>query len=341
MSTSTTATRRPLAAAFGALTLTAVLALAGCGSDGGSADSSADSSAGGKAAAAAPEAAGRAADQAPPTTAGGDGKSGDTKGTGAGRTPTLTQSYIVRTAMLTVEAKNVSGAVVRARTLVEGTGGYVGSESTSLDEDGREYSTITLRVPPEGYDRVLEDLAKLGKLLNRKVDAQDVTGQVVDVESRLKTQRASVARVRELMDRATKLSDIVSLESELSTRQADLEALEAQQASLKARTGMATITLEVQEPEPKAAPQKDDDGFWATVGDALGAGWHAFYVTLRAILVALAAVAPFAALILLGYLGFRLLRRVLPARRPVNGPPAPVTVPAPVGARDDEAEPRE
>ncbi|WP_326571948.1 DUF4349 domain-containing protein [Actinacidiphila glaucinigra] len=343
MSTSTTAARRPLAAAFGALALAAALMLTGCGAGGGS-ESSADT-ADGKAGAAAPG----LAEQPGARTADGDAenatgeKSGSGPGTGAGRTPTPAQSYIVRTATLTVEARNVSGAVAKARTLVEGSGGYVGNESTSLDEDGLEYSTITLRVPPDGYDRVLKDLSELGTLRNRKVDAQDVTGQVVDVESRLKTQRASVARVRELMDRATRLSDIVSLESELSSRQADLEALEAQQASLKARTGMATITLEVQEPPVKEAPQKKDDGFWATVGDALGSGWHAFYMTLRGILVALAVVAPFAALALLGYLGFRLLRRALPARRAVAAPPEPlpVPVPAPAGAGDGEAQPRE
>ncbi|MFI8180320.1 DUF4349 domain-containing protein [Actinacidiphila glaucinigra] len=341
MSTSTTAARRPLAAAFGALALAAALMLTGCGAGGGS-ESSADT-ADGKAGAAAPG----LAEQPGARTADGDAenatgeKSGSGPGTGAGRTPTPAQSYIVRTATLTVEARNVSGAVAKARTLVEGSGGYVGNESTSLDEDGLEYSTITLRVPPDGYDRVLKDLSELGTLRNRKVDAQDVTGQVVDVESRLKTQRASVARVRELMDRATRLSDIVSLESELSSRQADLEALEAQQASLKARTGMATITLEVQEPPVKEAPQKKDDGFWATVGDALGSGWHAFYMTLRGILVALAVVAPFAALALLGYLGFRLLRRALPARRTVAAPPEPLPVPAPAGAGDGEAQPRE
>ncbi|WP_405768869.1 DUF4349 domain-containing protein [Actinacidiphila glaucinigra] len=341
MSTSTTAARRPLAAAFGALALAAALMLTGCGAGGGS-ESSADT-ADGKAGAAAPG----LAEQPGARTADGDAenatgeKSGSGPGTGAGRTPTPAQSYIVRTATLTVEARNVSGAVAKARTLVEGSGGYVGNESTSLDEDGLEYSTITLRVPPDGYDRVLKDLSELGTLRNRKVDAQDVTGQVVDVESRLKTQRASVARVRELMDRATRLSDIVSLESELSSRQADLEALEAQQASLKVRTGMATITLEVQEPPVKEAPQKKDDGFWATVGDALGSGWHAFYMTLRGILVALAVVAPFAALALLGYLGFRLLRRALPARRTVAAPPEPLPVPAPAGAGDGEAQPRE
>ncbi|MEU1616918.1 DUF4349 domain-containing protein [Streptomyces sp. NPDC005722] len=346
MSTSTTAARRPLAAALGTLALAAALMLTGCGSGGGS-ESSADT-ADGKAGAAAPGLAERPDAGTAPADAGGDtenatGKSSGSRsgtGTGAGRTPTLAQSYIVRTAALTVEARNVPGAVAKARTLVEGAGGYVGNESTSLDEDGLEYSTITLRVPPEGYDRVLQDLSGLGTLRNRKVDAQDVTGEVVDVESRLKTQRASVARVRELMDRATRLSDVVALEGELSSRQADLEALEAQQASLKARTGMATITLEVQEPAAEEAPQKAD-GFWATVGDALGSGWHAFYVTLRTLLVVLAVVAPFAALVLLGYLGFRLLRRVLPARRTVEAPPEPVRVPAPVGAGDGEAQPRE
>ncbi|WUD72615.1 DUF4349 domain-containing protein [Streptomyces sp. NBC_00510] len=343
MSTSTTTARRPLAAVLGALALAAALTLTGCGAD-DSTDSS-YSEAGSKAGAAAPDVAeqpgARAADGDAKNATGKSSGSGPGTGTGAGRTPTLAQSYIVRTATLTVEAKNVSGAVAKARTLVEGTGGYVGNESTSLDDDGREYSTITLRVPPEGYDRVLRDLSELGTLRNRKVNAQDVTGQVVDVESRLKTQRASVARVRELMDRAAKLSDIVSLESELSSRQADLESLEAQQASLKERTGMATITLEVQEPAVKEAPEKDDDGFWATVGSAFGSGWHAFYLTLRALLVALAVLAPFAALALLGYLGFRLLRRVLPARRPVAAPPQPVTAPAPLGAGDGGAQPRE
>lgn len=344
MSTPTTTRRRPLAAALGALALAAALTLTGCGA-GDSADSAADSKAG----AAAPGAAERA--DAPAEgdarAPGGDAQNATGKNPGAGAgagtagNPTLAPSYIVRTATLTVEARNVPGAVAKARTLVEGAGGYVGNESTSLDDDGREYSTLTFRVPPDGYDRVLRDLSELGTLRNRKVAAEDVTGQVVDVESRLKTQRASVARVRELMNRATKLSDIVALESELSSRQADLEALEAQQASLKARTGMATITLEVQEPAVTKAPEKDD-GFWSSVGDALDSGWHAFYVTLRAILVVLAMVAPFAALAVLGYLGFGLLRRVLPDRRTAAAPAEPVSVPAPAGADDvtGEAQPR-
>jgi hypothetical protein len=110
-----------------------------------------------------------------------------------------------------------------------------------------------------------------------------------------------------------------------------LEALQAQQKSLKERTDMATVTLVLTEPEAVAAAKKDD-GVWASVGDALGAGWHAFYVTFRAILVALAAALPFAALAALVWVLVRTLRRRVPA----PSAPAPVTVPAPVGRGPEE-----
>ncbi|MFF3560570.1 DUF4349 domain-containing protein [Streptomyces sp. NPDC002574] len=311
MDAPTTTVRRALAA----LALAGVLALTGCGASG---DGGLQSSADDKAAAEPAQAPADGMAEAP------SGAAGSSGGKGGTRTPVLDRSLVVRTATLTVEAGNVPDALAESRTLVEAAGGYIGDESTSLDGEGREHSRITLRVPPAGYERLLGDLAGLGKLLGRKVTAEDVTSQVVDVESRLKSQRASVARVRELMDRATRLSDVVTLEGELSSRQADLEALEAQQASLKERTGMATVTLVLTEPAPSAAPKKAD-GFWASVGDALGAGWHALYVTLRALLIALAAVLPFAVLALLGLLVFRLLRR----RRGGPVAPAPVTAPRP------------
>ncbi len=85
-------------------------------------------------------------------------------------------------------------------------------------------------MPVERYEEVLDELEGAGELLERSAKAEDVTDQVVDVDSRVKSRRASVVRVRELMDKATKLSDVVTLEGELSTRQAELEALLARQS---------------------------------------------------------------------------------------------------------------
>lgn len=238
--------------------------------------------------------------------------------------------HIIRTASLAVRVRDVPKALERARAVAAEADGLVGDETTDRDRHGRERSRVVLRVPQERYAQVLADLAGTGKLLSRTAKAEDVTEEVVDVESRVRTQRASVARVRELMDKATKISDIVSLEGELSTRQADLEALLARQASLKDRTALATVTLTLTEsPAGRGGAGDDDD---PTVVDALAGGWGAFVTMLRWAAVALGAALPFVAgVALLGAAWLRWGRGR--AARPTRTPRAPeVTPPAPDGS---------
>ncbi|MEU2283637.1 DUF4349 domain-containing protein [Streptomyces sp. NPDC013178] len=282
---------RPLHALAGLL-LAATVALAGC--------SGADDSAG-------------TTSQANDKAAAAEGGVAEGGKQGAGGTvskpsaaPKLPVNRIIRTATLTVQVKDVPKALDEARAATENAGGYVGDETTTRDEEGAEHTRVVLRVPVEKYDDVLSALQGAGKLLERTAKAQDVTDQVVDVGSRITSQRVSVARIRELMDRATKLSDVVTLEGELSRREADLEALLAQQASLKDRTSMATITLTLSEkPVAKKAKEDDDPGFL----DALAGGWDALVTTLRWIAVVFGAVLPFAAVALVLLLVWlRLLR---------------------------------
>ncbi len=235
------------------------------------------------------------------------------------KTPRLRPEALIRTASLTVRVKDVPKALDAARHTAEDAGGYVGDESTSRDADGHERTRLVLRVPGDHYDEVMTGLQGTGKLVSRVSKAEDVTDQVVDIDSRVKSQRASVARIRALMDRATQLSDVVSLEGELSSREADLESLLARQASLKDRTTMATITLSLSgTPVKKAAAHDDGPGFT----DALAGGWHVFVTLLVWIALAVGAVLPFAALAALLYVVWRrFVRRLLPARPA----PAPTT----------------
>ncbi|MFI8308897.1 DUF4349 domain-containing protein [Streptomyces sp. NPDC085927] len=311
---------RPAHATTGLL-LAAALALAGCsgaGSDSGAsdgkaahaqADARADTEEGAKEGAARDGAAGSSADGSRATAPPAD-------------RDTAT-SHIIRTASLTVRVKDAPTALAEARTTTENAGGYVGDETTRQDEEGHELTRVVLRVPAEKYDKVLADLEGSGELVERSAKAEDVTDQVVDVESRIRTQRASVVRIRELMDRATRLSDVVTLEGELSTRQADLEALLARQESLKDRTGLATITLTLSETQVERSTEDDDPGFL----DALAGGWDAFVTMLRWLAVAIGAALPFAALAALLVLLW--LKAVRPlTRRAQPAAPASPAVPA-------------
>ncbi|MEU6225341.1 DUF4349 domain-containing protein [Streptomyces sp. NPDC047042] len=278
--------------------------------------------------------------------AGAESKPGGGKGSGAQASAApqaATGPHIIRTVSVSVQVKDVSKALAKVRATTENAGGYVGSETTTLDEDesgegregrengeseaGSESTDVVLRVPVDKYEQVLRDLEGTGKLLHREAEAKDVTEQVVDVESRITTQRASVNRIRELMDKATKLSDVVTLEGELSRRQADLESLLARQASLKDRTSLATINLSLSENPAEVAHEDDDPGFL----DALAGGWSAFVTMLRWIMVTLAAILPFAvlaALVVFGWLRLDRARRQRAATEPAPTPPLPTAPPA-------------
>ncbi|MFI0976576.1 DUF4349 domain-containing protein [Streptomyces sp. NPDC021093] len=315
--TTRAAGRRKRLSWVGAAVVAATLAAGGCsggGSDSGSskADHGAAAPQNQKPAERGTGAGGGAADQAKPGAGSGSGS-----GAARPKAPSAAQTHVIRTAELHIQVANATAALAKARTTAESAGGLVGSESTERDSSGHVYSRIALRVPQDKYSETLTTLENSGgKLLARKAEAKDVTDQVVDITSRIKSQRVSVARVQEFMNRATKLTDVVSLEAELSTRQAELESLIAQQSSLKDSTSMATITLVVSETPPKkkpVAPVEDEPGFV----DALDGGWEAFLTTVRWIAMVVGAVAPFAvALVLLYLLWRRLLAPVWERRTP-------------------------
>ncbi|MFD6891037.1 DUF4349 domain-containing protein [Streptomyces sp. NPDC059957] len=238
------------------------------------------------------------------------------------------RTQIIRTASLGVETADVQKATAGARTAAENAGGYVGNEGTTRAPDGSMTSTVTLRVPGERFDAVLAAMEGAGKLLERKVEAQDVTQKVADVDSRVKSQQASVVRVREMMEKASGLSEVVTLEAELSKRQADLESLLAQQTALKDQTSLGTITLTFSEPgkQPVKEKEKPDPGF----SDALIGGWKVFAAAVLYLLMALAAASPFLLSGAFLLLAFRQYRKWRPAkakpgaarRLPAQGGPA-------------------
>jgi uncharacterized protein DUF4349 len=226
---------------------------------------------------------------------------------------------IVYTASLSVRVKNVDRAVSAAEAVATGRGGLVFGEQSSTDPDtpDGQQSTLTLKVPAEAFRPALGQLAGLGTRVSQTQSARDVTSRVVDVRSRVQSQRDSVQRLRTLLGRAKTVGEVISVESELTQRQADLESLEAQQKTLASQTALATITLTLVGPGAVAAAP--DNGFVA----GLQRGWDAFVTAVVGLLTVLGAVLPFAiatALVLVPVAG--ILRRRRRASHPTDAEPA-------------------
>ena len=222
-----------------------------------------------------------------------------------------------RDANAAARATAITQAGAGARSIAVAAGGF----QAGADGGGSSMS-LTLRVPAEQYDAVVDKLAALGELTNRTETSQDVTAQVADVNSRVESMTASVARVRALLASATDISDVISIESELAVREANLESLQQQQAALSGQVALSTISMTLTAVTTDAAgtePVPQDSGFIA----GLNSGWAALLGFLGGLAGVLGVLLPFLPVIALaGLLIWWLIRR---ARRSRSGPADPAT----------------
>ncbi|GAA2818777.1 hypothetical protein GCM10010470_62620 [Saccharopolyspora taberi] len=210
--------------------------------------------------------------------------------------PPRDDRQVVRTAELGIETGDVPGTAARARGLAESAGGHLAEEDGSRGD-----AHLVVKVPAAQLDRLLDQLAGLGEVTSRNQRAEDVTDQLVDTRSRIDSQRASVDRLRELMARAGSVGEIVQIESELTSRETELDALLRRQAALAGQVELATVDVRV-----SAAERPEGGGFLA----GLSGGWEALRGFGMFALTALGAVLPFAAVLALPVAaGGLLLRR--------------------------------
>src|SRR5690606_30831817 len=113
-----------------------------------------------------------------------------------------TDRAIVYTAQLTVRVQDVAGAAERAKTIVLGADGYVAQEQSDSYSRG-DRTVITFKVPPQRYPDVLARLGRdLGKRESLHQSTEDVTEEVADVDSRVKSARAALDQFRGLLSEA-------------------------------------------------------------------------------------------------------------------------------------------
>lgn len=163
---------------------------------------------------------------------------------------------VIYTAELVVRVDDAEVAAERAGDLVTEADGYVGQQSSDLEGDRRV--SITLRVPAEGFDGLLDELTALGEVVKRDLDSQDVTDQVVDLERRIANARVSADRLRELLAEADGVPNVLAIEAELTKRETEIEVMSGQLQVVRDRVDLSTLTVSFTE-ESESDPEVADD----------------------------------------------------------------------------------
>jgi hypothetical protein len=293
---------RHIASAFAALAFVVLpLALAGCSGRGGGASNADQAAAGGSV-------------NGLGSTVAQGGNTGKAASPAQQKIP-LQERQIIRTATLDLTVPDVDRAARAALAETARAGGRADADDRNGDRAGR-HAHLVLRVPAADLSGLLDKVVALGHENSRTDRGEDVTTQVADVGARVRELQISVGRLQDFLKHSGSIGELVSLESQLTQRQSELDSTLSQQRVLAAQVELATLTVDFGTVPPSVGGSAGPAGF----GSAILASWRALLFSGRVALALLGYLAPF--LLIAAVLGFLVLRyrHLALRRRPVPEP---------------------
>ena len=178
-----------------------------------------------------------------------------------------TQQYLIKTLNITMEVKDTQRVATDLQTWVSAADPLSTAESIQYEQVGdNAYNvTMTFSVQASLYPRIESYLNTYpaqhnGRLISTNKTTQDVTGDYVDTQSRLKNLRAEQSRLLTLLSHASVLGDILSIDQRLTDVEGQIEQIEAHLNQLNGQTTFYNITLSLQ---PSSAVVNPPPAAWS------------------------------------------------------------------------------
>jgi len=180
---------------------------------------------------------------------------------------------IIRNADITMEVDSTTDAQQRVTSIAESNGGFVvtseAKQRANVDPAKRTLDIkLVVRIPASRFGSALDQIKQLaGNVSQAIVSGQDVTEDFIDLEARIRTQKALELQFLEIMKQARKVEDALEVQRQIADVRTDIEKLEGRKRFLENRSSLSTITVNIQ--APKVAEVVNPTGFWRTVRESV------------------------------------------------------------------------
>ena len=211
---------------------------------------------------------------------------------------------VITTGSVDVTVDDPREVATQFATWVESRSGRVEGRTESKDGDGRAAASLTVRVPSGQMSKALAKLATYGEVGTVDVQNEDVTSQGQDLDARIEALEISIDRLEKILTRADSSSEVVDAENALTQRQEQLESLQAQRKALSDQVALSTLNVELD--QKGSASSVSPGGFQG----GLVKGWNALVDTVDGIVSLAGVLVPWLALALVGWVAWRVGRRV-------------------------------
>lgn len=176
---------------------------------------------------------------------------------------------VIRNIYISIESDAFDEHLAVLLENVQQVGGYVessnvdGKKPEAYNEPGR-YGSFIFRIPVDKADLFAQEAKGYGTLVSSSENAEDISSQYFDMETRLSVLRTQLERLTSILVKTDNLADVIQLESEIARVTIEIEELTTQLRRYDGLVDYATVTVSIAELRPTSGPAAEK-----TVGERI------------------------------------------------------------------------
>lgn len=200
---------------------------------------------------------------------------------------------IIRNGNLVLEVPAPSETQSRIFSIAETRGGFVvTSEMSQQDTNDKskptQSVTLVVRVPALQFEQAMAEIRSAAtRVLGDKRTGQDVTEEFIDLEARVKNQRALEGQFLEIMKRANKVEEALDVQTQLADVRTEIEKIEGRKRFLENQSTLSTINVTLQTPTQIVNATGFMFGIRSAFSDGVDAAAEIILVLIRAVVTVL------------------------------------------------------
>ncbi len=178
----------------------------------------------------------------------------DESGGSAGVEGSTVERMVIYNADLSIAVEDPDAVMETIISMAQEAGGFVVYsnlyKTTTSSGVTLPRASLTVRVPAEGLDSILEEIRGLTPdpeedVLSENVSGQDVTAEYTDLSSRLTNLEAAEAALVELMAEAKDPEDVLAIFDELTYYRGEIEVIKGRMQYLEESVSLSAISVEI------------------------------------------------------------------------------------------------
>ena len=194
--------------------------------------------------------------------------------TAASNTPTaLENQKLIHTADVSLDTTDFQKSVDALRKLMADCDAFAEYEDEwSYGGEDLRILRVTLRVPAENYDRLMEGVDGIeGTVTNRSSQVTNITREYADNEAVIEGLEIQEDRLLDMMEQAETIEEMILVEERLSEVQIELNRARTSRENMDSEVSLSTVTVTVT--EVRYTTTTAQTGYLTRVGNAFADMW--------------------------------------------------------------------